>query len=118
VPEIDEQHRMLFDMIDGLAAVADGRTLGDPAAETVDKIIALARSHLLFEETLAARAPAAGYDAAVRDHGEFLRKVEGLSRYLETAPVDALHTMADLLKDWVIDHTLLENRRFKEALAT
>ena len=118
VPEIHEQHRMLFEMIDGLAAVAEGRAMGDSMAETVDKIIALARSHLQFEETLAARSPAAGYESAVRDHGEFLRKVEGLSRYLETAPVDALHTMAELLKDWVIDHTLLENRRFKDALVT
>jgi hemerythrin len=28
-PEIDEQHRLLFDMIEGLAAVAEGRATGD-----------------------------------------------------------------------------------------
>jgi hemerythrin len=116
LPDIDEQHRMLFEMIDGLAALADGRATGDSMTDTVDRLVALARSHLQYEETLAARRTAHGYETALRDHGEFLRKVEGLSRYLETAPVDALHTMVEFLKDWVIDHALLENRRFKEAL--
>ena len=57
-----------------------------------------------------------GYETAIRDHSEFVRKVEGLAKYLETAPVTALHTMVEFLKDWVIDHTLLENRRFHAAL--
>ena len=116
VPDIDEQHRFLFEMIDGLVAVAEGRDSGDTMANTVDRLVALARSHLLYEETLAARRPAPGYEAALRDHAEFLRKIEGLSKYLQTAPADALHTMVEFLKDWVIDHTLLENRRFRDAL--
>ncbi len=61
--------------------------------------------------------PTTAYEAALHEHAEFLRKVEGLARYLETAPVDALHTMVEFLKDWVIDHTLLENRRFRKVLA-
>ena len=32
IPEIDEQHRLLFDMIEGLAAVAEGRATGDGIA--------------------------------------------------------------------------------------
>jgi hemerythrin len=116
VPDIDEQHRMLFEMIDRLATLAEGRASGDSMTDTVDKLVALARSHLSYEETLAGRRPAGGYEVALRDHGEFLRKVEGLSRYLQTAPVDALHTMVEYLKDWVIDHALLENRRYRALL--
>jgi hemerythrin len=52
----------------------------------------------------------------MREHAEFLRKIEGLSRYLETAPVDALHTTVEFLKDWVIDHTLIEHRRHRTLL--
>jgi hemerythrin len=103
-------------MIDGLTAVADGRASSDDMTATVGKLIALARSHLQYEETLASRHESHGYDSAIQDHGDFLRKVDGLGRYLETAPVDALHAMVEFLKDWVIDHTLLENRRFKNSL--
>ena len=117
IPEMDEQHRLLFDMIEGLAAVAeDGHRSGDGMMDTVDRLIALTRSHLQYEETLAARVPNPAYESVIRDHSEVMRKVEGLSKYLEKAPVDALHTMVEFLKDWVIDHALIEDRRFRESL--
>jgi hemerythrin len=116
IPDIDEQHRMLIEMIDGLAAVAEGREPADGMTATVDRFVALARSHLQYEEAVAARSAGPDYQGAIKDHAEFLRKVEGLARYLEKAPVDALHTMVEFLKDWIIDHALLENRRFRSAL--
>jgi hemerythrin len=120
IPDLDEQHEMLFEMIDGLDAAAAGREPGDGIPGAVDRFVAISRSHLQYEETLAGRsagsARAAGYDSAAREHAEFLRKLEGLRKYLERAPADTLRTMIDFLKDWVLDHTLLENRRFREAL--
>ncbi|HEY9593979.1 MAG TPA: hemerythrin domain-containing protein, partial [Spirochaetia bacterium] len=116
IPEIDEQHRLIFEMIDGLSAIADGRTADEGMNDRVEKLQSLTRSHLQYEETLAGRRPDPRYAAAVRDHSEFVRKVEGLSRYLQTAPVDALRTMVEYLKDWMMDHTLLENRRFRGLL--
>jgi hemerythrin len=116
IPDIDEQHRVLFELIDGLAAVAEGRASATGMTDTVESLVELARTHLHYEETLSARSPAPGYASAIRDHGEFLKKAEGLSKYLETAPVDALQTIVEFLKDWVVDHTLLENRRFSGPL--
>ena len=116
IPEIDEQHRLIFEMIDGLSAIADGRAADEGMSQRVEKLQSLTRSHLQYEEALAGKRSDTGYAAAIRDHSEFVRKVEGLSRYLQTAPVDALRTMVEYLKDWMIDHTLLENRRFRALL--
>ena len=116
IPDIDEQHRVLFEMIDGLAAVADGRESAADVTDRVDSLVAFARTHLHYEETLSAGRPAKGYDAAIREHAEFLKKVEGFRKYVEEAPVDALQTVVEFLKDWVVDHTLLENRRFSGPL--
>jgi hemerythrin len=118
IPEIDEQHRLLFDMIEGLAAVAEGHRSGDGVMDTVERLIALTRSHLQYEETLAARIPNPAYESVIREHSEVMRKVEGFSKYLEKAPVDALHTMVEFLKDWAIDHALIEDRRFRDSLAS
>lgn len=115
LPDIDEQHRLLFDMIEGLAAVAEGRSSSDAMTDRMGRLVALARSHLQYEETLASRHPDRGYEPAAREHADFLKKIEGLARYLETAPVDALHTTVEFLKDWVIDHTLIEHRRFRKS---
>jgi len=116
IPEIDEQHRLLFDMIEGLASVAEGLSSGDGMKAMTGKLVALARSHLQYEETLASRHSDKGYETAIREHGDFIKKIEGLARYLETAPADALHTTVEFLKDWIIDHTLIEHRRFAKSL--
>jgi hemerythrin len=115
VPEIDEQHRTLFKMIDDVAAVAEGRATGEAVMGAMDKLVALARSHLQMEEALVDGARP-DYATAVREHAEFLKKAEGLTRYMESAPADALHTMVEFLKDWIVDHTLLENRRWSASL--
>jgi hemerythrin len=116
IPEIDEQHRLLFDMIEGLAEVAEGRSSSDGMTDTMGKLVALARSHVQYEETLASRHPDKAYEAVAREHADFLKKIEGLARLLETAPVDALHTTVEFLKDWVIDHTLIEHRLHRKSL--
>ena len=115
LPEIDEQHRLVFGMIEDLAAVADGRSLGDGTTSLMGEIVALARSHLQYEDTLAARNPHKRYAAGADDRLEFVRKIEGLARSLAGAPADALHTTVELLKDWAIDHTLLDHRRFRRS---
>ncbi len=115
LPEIDEQHRLLFDMIEDLAAVAEGRSAGDGMTDMMGRLVALARSHIQYEEILAARNPDQGYAASANDRADFIRKIEGLARTLLNAPVDALHTTVEFLKDWVIDHTLIEHRRFRRS---
>jgi hemerythrin len=116
IPDIDEQHRVLFELIDSLGAVADGREPAADVAGTVDSLVGLAHTHLHYEETLSARRPARGYDAAIREHAEFLKKAEGFHKYVKEAPVDALQAIVEFLKDWIVDHALLENRRFSGSL--
>jgi hemerythrin len=114
--EIDEQHRLLFGMIEDLAAVAEGRFLGEGTTLLMGKLVAQTRSHLKYEEMLAAGNPDKGYEAGANDRAEFMKKIEGLARSLANAPVDALHTTVEFLKDWIIDHILLEHRRFRRSL--
>ncbi len=116
IPALDGQHREMFQIIDGISAMAEGRESENGAAGMVDRFISLARSHLHYEETLLSRKPDSNFDAVVRGNDEFLRKLEGVRKYVEKAPVDALQTTIAFLKDWAIDHSLLENRRLKSSL--
>ena len=116
IPDIDEQHRVLFEMIQDLAAVADGREPAAGVTDAVESLVSLARTHLHYEESLSAGHPAQGYDAVRREHAEFLKKAEGFRKYVEEAPADALQTVVEFMKDWVVDHALLENRRFSGSL--
>ncbi|HVP17865.1 MAG TPA: hemerythrin domain-containing protein [Spirochaetia bacterium] len=117
IPALDGQHKEMFRIIDGISAMAEGRTPGDGAALMVDRFISLARSHLRYEETLLSREPDADFDNVVQENEEFLRKLEGVRKYLERAPADTLLTTIAFLKDWAIDHSLLENQRMKSSLS-
>jgi hemerythrin len=116
IPDIDEQHRVLFELIQGLAAVADGRESAADVTDAVESLVSLAHTHLRYEESLSAGHPAQGYDSVRREHAEFLKKAAGFRKYVEEAPVDALQTIVEFMKDWVVDHALLENRRFRGSL--
>jgi hemerythrin len=117
IRQLDAQHKEMFRILDGISAMAEGREPGDGAAGMVDRFISLARSHLQYEETLLSREPVSGFEAVVRGNEEFLRKLEGVRKYLEKAPADALQTTIAFLKDWAIDHSLVENRRMKSSLS-
>ena len=116
ISDIDEQHGVLFEMIDSLAAAAEGPETALVKTGDVDRLVEYAREHLKYEETLVGRNRSPGYANAIKDHAEFSRKVDVLGRYVSEAPADALQTMVEFLKDWIIDHTLLENGRFRESL--
>jgi hemerythrin len=116
VPEIDDQNRVLFESIARIEAIANGRAGGDGMSAEVERLAGLARSHLGYMENLAGPRRLPGWDDAVRSHTEFLRRLETQARLLSTAPVDALGAVLEFLQDWVIDHTLVECRRFRRAL--
>ncbi|HVO39588.1 MAG TPA: hemerythrin domain-containing protein [Spirochaetia bacterium] len=115
IPDLDGQHRELFEMIDGISGIAEGRR-SDGMEGLLDRFLVAARAHLQYEETLLSRQPGANFEAVVNGNGEFLRKLEGVKKYLEKAPADALQTTIEFLKDWVLDHSLLENLRFKSTM--
>jgi hemerythrin len=116
ISDIDEQHSALFEMIDGAAAAAAGRENASFKSGDVARLVELACAHLKYEEALAGRSKPPGYASALVDHAEFSKKMDVLSRYVSEAPADALQTMVEFLKDWVIAHVLLENGRFREYL--
>jgi hemerythrin len=117
IPSLDGQHREMFSILDGISAMAEGREPGDGVADMVDRFVSLARSHLHYEETLLSRAPDSDFQTIIRGNDEFLKKLDGVRKYLEKAPADALQTTVAFLKDWTIDHSLLENRRMKSSLS-
>jgi hemerythrin len=116
IPDLDREHASLFQTIDGLDAVASGRRPPAAAQEAIEKLLGSARAHLRTEEERIRGRGLPQADSLAREHGEFLKKVEGFQKFIENAPATALRTTIDYLKDWALDHALLENRRDRDHL--
>ncbi|MBE3065026.1 MAG: cyclic nucleotide-binding domain-containing protein [Acidobacteria bacterium] len=116
IPDLDREHAAFFETIGGLDAVAAGRRPPSAAPEAIEKILVLATAHLQAEEARLRGRGLPQADSLAREHGEFLKKVEGFQKFIENAPATALRTTIDYLKDWALDHALLENRRDRDHL--
>ncbi len=113
VPEIDAQHRELFTVINDLSeklATAGGRGVPPDAAE---KLLAFVRLHFQREESLLEKA---GYPRAQEQRDEHRQLLADLAQLL--SPADAATRAATLpsplFRSWLINHTLVEHRVFKE----
>ena len=117
VQRLDRQHKEMFQILDEISAMAEGRQSGDGAAGMVDRFINLARSHLKYEETLLSREPwltSRQWSAGTTSSFASWRACASTWR---KRPADALQTTIAFLKDWAIDHSLVENSRLKTALS-
>ena len=112
VKEIDDQHKELFVLIKALRELSDGS--GDPAAykKGLGDLISRARLHFEKEEALLAQH---GYPRLSGLHGEHQKLLDQLGARVEGAP--AAYTAETFFKDWLISHTLLEDRQFRDFMA-
>ena len=67
IPALDGQHKEMFEIIDGISAMAEGRQPGD-GAEAMVESISLAKSHLKRPDP-AQPLPAVRFEAVVRGNG-------------------------------------------------
>ena len=115
VPDIDAQHRELFDRINELSAP---RPRGGKAAlrELAGSVVAFVRLHFEQEEKL---LESGGYPRLETQRAEHQRLLGELEQ-LVAAGGSAGHrekASATVFKNWLINHTLVENRVFREFLS-
>lgn len=103
VPEIDRQHRELFDWLAELeSATSDRRMMTSVYALT--RLVQYTRSHFATEEALMRACGYPRIDAHMAEHAELCRK---LAR-LQAAAVseDTSGETISVLRSWLIDHVM------------
>jgi hemerythrin len=116
VKEIDDQHKELFMLIKSVAEGMD--SAGDVAAyrERLAALLARVREHFTDEEALLERRGYPKLAAQREEHRKLLAQLE--ERMADNDSVLAAWQPAEsFFKDWLITHTLLEDRLFKDFLS-
>lgn len=106
---IDEQHQVLFDLINGI----DDELTQDPIDtcrlhKAIDGVVAYSLYHFVTEESLAYRAKAnSRMDAHVRTHNEFRNKLKDFRHTSQTGDIVAVAAkLLRYLKHWLTSHIL------------
>ncbi|PTT47782.1 bacteriohemerythrin [Aeromonas sp. HMWF016] len=112
VAEVDRQHIGLFDAMNQLYhAIQDGSG-GDQVKQRLDRLVGLAKQHLLDEEKLMERA---GYSQLSAHKGVHVKLLQDLDRHLASfargEPDADLHVVM-FLKSWLIDHIFRVDKQY------
>lgn len=104
VAEIDRQHIGLFDAMNHLYhAIQDGRS-GEQVKQRLERLVELAKQHLLDEEALLEQASYSQLAAHKEVHVKLLQDLDHhLTRFTRGEP-DADLNIVMFLKSWLIDH--------------
>ena len=116
VPDIDEQHRTLFTMINELAECIEGSGISAACRDESAHLLEYTRFHFEHEEKMLAGYGYTRLEEQRTEHARLLGQLGTLVAAGASGKAGAQNP-SEFFKDWLIDHTLLEDRRLKVFLS-
>ncbi len=114
VQELDDQHRRLFSLVNGLSEIIGETGKIEGHDEKKKELLAFARVHFASEEALMEAHDYHRLDVQRREHGDLLARLERFAGEGERRRRPRAQTAVDYLKDWLIRHVLLEDLRYRD----
>jgi len=112
IPEIDEQHRQLFECIDRLENAADQRQRELAAFYVLDELKGYARIHFSVEEIVMRLFDYPGLEAHAAEHREFSARLEALGKIELARDVHA--EAGRFLREWLTQHIMVSDKRYAD----
>lgn len=112
VPALDQQHRVLVDLINALhTAISDATGSRSAIADVLEGLLEYTHNHFIVEEVLFQKY---GYPEASKhlsEHSDFTGKIMGWLTRFEGGEDVNLEVM-DFLKNWLVHHICEEDRAY------
>jgi hemerythrin-like metal-binding protein len=117
VKAIDEQHRKLFGLLGEISGALSVPGGCPDAREGLAALTVFAAKHFRTEEDLMREAAYPGAAEHGRKHEALLVSISSFLERLDCSGETRSAALTDFLKDWLLKHTLLEDRRYMPWLA-
>jgi hemerythrin-like metal-binding protein len=114
VAEIDEQHRMLVDLINELIDRIEKGEHKQGVLDAIQGMKAYAEFHFAEEEALMRRAGYSSLDEHVSEHQTFVRRAAGFNPGGLLNEREEAEETLDFLNDWFVAHIQDSDRLFVE----
>jgi hemerythrin len=115
VTEMDDQHKVLFDLINQLhQAMMNGKG-NDTLAPVLHGLKEYALSHFTAEEKYMDMIRFSGLAEQKKEHQGFILKVEEYERQLTEGKLGLSINVLTFLRDWLIQHIRVSDKKYAEA---
>lgn len=110
IPEIDAQHKQLFECIDRLESAGDGRQRELAVYYVMEQLNDYARVHFAVEEIVMRLFDYPGLDAHASEHRAFTEKLKELE---SSELIEDIHLQAGkFLREWLVQHIQGSDKRY------
>jgi hemerythrin len=116
IPRIDEDHEKLFAMIGSLAQSLENSTAHEELEAATAALVDAMRLHLKHEQSILSAASPSEFEIQRKGHDAFLSQIETIRKRIPGAREAAVREVVDTVKDWIIEHVLLEDRKYRHLL--
>ena len=114
IPEIDEQHKTLFELLDQLHAAVITRRGSTVCGEVLNQLLDYTRIHFALEQSLMHLARYPDYEAHCRQHEDLMTEVEALREKVNAGTVAISFELLQFLRNWLSKHILGEDMKYAE----
>ena len=112
VQQFDDQHKVLFNLINELhEAMSQGKGR-DRVGQTLNTLISYTRGHFSAEEAALRSASYPNYAAHKKEHDAFTAKVLGFETTYRTGTSNLSVELMNFLRDWLSDHILKIDKQY------
>ncbi|MDR2925441.1 MAG: bacteriohemerythrin [Azoarcus sp.] len=118
IPEIDEQHKTLFNLIDKIHTAILERKGTAACAEVLDELVDYTRIHFGLEQSLMHMGKYPEYDAHCVLHRELVTEVESLQSKIHSGQAAISFELLHFLRTWLTKHILGEDMKYAAFFAS
>lgn len=112
IQEIDEQHKVLIDLLNQLHEAIRGLRGKAASREILDRLAEYTRTHFLLEESLMRVTHYPGFEIHKQQHEDLIKQISELQRKLDEENASISFELLHFLKNWLIQHINESDKRF------
>lgn len=116
VRELDDQHKMLVGLMNQLIEAIKTNEKEENIHRILDNLITDTAEHFLREETLMLEFSDPGYEEHRNAHNKLSTEVVKYFKDYHEGDIDTVQKLVPLLKDWLMDHLIKEDKKLGEFL--
>jgi len=114
VEELDNQHKRMFAVINELLDAIDTKSTEEHLGSIIESLVKYKIFHFETEEKYFKQFNYEGAGDHISKHKEFNTKLAFLKEKYPTFSVDFAFELIDFLEDWLINHLMVVDQKYKE----
>lgn len=118
VKELDDQHKLMFATINELLDAINDNNTEEHLGNIIESLVKYKTFHFATEEKYFEQFNYEETEEHKMKHREFNDKLNALKAKFPTYSVEFAFELVDFLEDWLINHLMVEDQKYKECFAS